>query len=400
MRICFFTTDCVLPTKGGIEKVVYNLSKTFQEKGLSVIIISTTDSNGLEYPFDFQSSLPLSSDILHKDNIAFVDDLIQKYPIDIIINASHQTEVFKLCKLFKDKYSFKLISTLYCTPDALLKGLIDKYAHVRLSSISRLKKWIHILAIFILMPYRKYLRKKWIRNKYRYQLDNSDAFILESERYKSLFLDLVKSESPEKLYCIPNPLSTFSTEKHVANKTKTVLFVARMLIDQKRPDRMIDVWKKIYRKFPDWNLLMIGDGDDKERIIEYSKKRNVDNICFIGNTTLDDYYRKAEILCLTSTFEGFGLVLTEALQNGVIPIAFDSYNAVRDIIDDGMTGMLVKPFSIKGYADKLSILMSDAHLRNTMREKIRDNKLSSFSEDKVYSSWITLFDNLLSNNTL
>ena len=163
---------------------------------------------------------------------------------------------------------------------------------------------------------------------------------------------------------------------------------------------MIDVWKKIYRKFPDWNLLMIGDGDDKERIIEYSKKRNVDNICFIGNTTLDDYYRKAEILCLTSTFEGFGLVLTEALQNGVIPIAFDSYNAVRDIIDDGMTGMLVKPFSIKGYADKLSILMSDAHLRNTMRGKIRNNKLSSFSEDKVYSSWITLFDNLLSNNTL
>ena len=77
MRICFFTTDCVLPTKGGIEKVVYNLSKTFQEKGLSVIIISTTDSNGLEYPFDFQYSLPLSSDILHKDNIAFVDDLIK-----------------------------------------------------------------------------------------------------------------------------------------------------------------------------------------------------------------------------------------------------------------------------------------------------------------------------------
>lgn len=394
MRICFFTSDCVLPTKGGVEKVVHNLSRIFQRKGLSVIIISAFESHGLSSPFEFQYSLPNNTDIIHKANIEFIDDIFRNHPIDIIINASHQADVFELCKIFRNKYSIKLISTLYCTPDALLKGLIDKYAHVRLSDTIWLKKWINMLFIYVLMPYRKYLRKRWIRNKYRYQLDNSDAFVLESGRYESLFLELVKSEGTEKLYSIPNPLSIFSIEMPFENKTKTVLFIARMLIDQKRPDRMIDAWKTIYRKFPDWNLLMIGDGNDKEKIMQYAKKQHVGNIQFIGNAKLDNYYKKAEILCMTSSFEGFGLVLTEALQNGIIPIAFDSYNAVRDIIDDGLTGMLIKPFSIESYAKHLSILMSDTSLRDTMRENIRNKDLSSFSEENVYNKWIILFNQL------
>ena len=167
-----------------------------------------------------------------------------------------------------------------------------------------------------------------------------------------------------------------------------------MLIDQKRPDRMIDAWKTIYRKFPDWNLLMIGDGNDKEKIMQYAKKQHIGNIQFTGNAKLDNYYKKAEILCMTSSFEGFGLVLTEALQNGIIPIAFDSYNAVRDIIDDGLTGMLIKPFSIESYAKHLSILMSDTSLRDTMRENIRNKDLYSFSEENVYNKWIILFNQL------
>ena len=183
-------------------------------------------------------------------------------------------------------------------------------------------------------------------------------------------------------------------DKNFKKKTNTVLFIARTLIDQKRPDRMIDAWKTIYRKFPDWNLLMIGDGNDKEKIMQYAKKQHVGNIQFIGNAKLDNYYKKAEILCMTSSFEGFGLVLTEALQNGIIPIAFDSYNAVHDIIDDGLTGMLIKPFSIESYAKHLSILMSDTSLRDTMRENIRNKDLSSFSEENVYNKWIILFNQL------
>ncbi len=397
MRICFFTTDSVLPTKGGVERVVYNLSKIFQNNGLSVMIISAKDAKGLKCPFENQYALPLQSAIMHKINIEFVDRLFQNNPVDIIINASHQIEVFELSKSLKDKYSLKLISTLYCTPDALLKGLNDKYAHVRLSGDSCLRKWINILWIFLSMPYRKYLRKKWIKEKYRYQLVSSDAFILESERYKQLFAELIEFDCSDKLYTIQNPLSSFTIVQREVHKSKNVLFIARMLIDQKRPDRMLDIWNLIYEKFPDWKLFMIGDGDDKDLIMEYSKKLNIDNIYFIGNTQLDNYYKNAEILCLTSSFEGFGLVLTEALQNGVIPIAFDSYHAVRDIIDDGLTGVLIKPFSIKNYAKNLAILMSDTNLRNTMRVNIRNKDLSSFSEEVVLSKWISLFNKLFNH---
>ena len=87
MRICFFTSDCVLPTKGGVEKVVHNLSRIFQRKGLSVIIISAFESHGLSSPFEFQYSLPNNTDIIHKANIEFIDDIFRNHPIDIIINA-------------------------------------------------------------------------------------------------------------------------------------------------------------------------------------------------------------------------------------------------------------------------------------------------------------------------
>lgn len=88
-------------------------------------------------------------------------------------------------------------------------------------------------------------------------------------------------------------------------------------------------------------------------------------------------YKRAQIICVSSTYEGFSLVLTEALQYGVIPVAFDSFESVHDIIDTGKNGFLVKPFQINYYANILKSLMFNDNLRQQIQMNIQTD--TSFS---------------------
>ena len=154
---------------------------------------------------------------------------------------------------------------------------------------------------------------------------------------------------------------------------------------------MIKIWKNLYNKFPDWELLMIGDGQDKSILIDYVARNKIKNIRFIPSGSLDLYYSESEILCMTSTYEGFGLVLIESQQNGVIPIAFDSYNAVHDIIQTEYNGILVQPFSLSKYRKKLAELMNSEKLREQYRRNIMKTDWSDFAPNKVGDAWSELF---------
>ncbi|RGN76255.1 glycosyltransferase [Segatella copri] len=79
-------------------------------------------------------------------------------------------------------------------------------------------------------------------------------------------------------------------------------------------------------------------------------------LTFEGFQSPIEYYKRASIICMTSSFEGFPMVLVEAMQFGCVPIAFDSFEAIRDVIIPEKTGELVKPFKIKDFVNKLSIL--------------------------------------------
>jgi glycosyltransferase involved in cell wall biosynthesis len=87
------------------------------------------------------------------------------------------------------------------------------------------------------------------------------------------------------------------------------------------------------------------------------------------------------------------MVLTEAMAFGTVPFAFDSYSAVHDIIEDGRTGVLVTPFSIKEYTDKLTILMLDEEERDRMSENCMKD-VTRFSLDSIVDQWVHLFETL------
>ena len=138
-------------------------------------------------------------------------------------------------------------------------------------------------------------------------------------------------------------------------------------------------------------MVIVGDGKERSRLEQQAKR--LERISFVGFQSPNQYYRDASIFCLTSNLEGFPMVLPEAMSFGVVPFSFDSFPAVHDIIEDGKTGALVKPFSIKEYADKLALLMSDEEKRNRMSENCMKD-VARFSLDNIVNQWITLFNSL------
>ena len=393
MNICFFTSEHVYPTSGGVERVVYNLSRIMMDRGANVCIISAHNTRHLDYVYNTQHISKNPDKIMSPENLSQIDSLLSSFDIEVVINASHQSEMYELAKISSQKTGAKLISTLYCTPDALIKGLEDECAEIIFKEGKKINKFFNVLLSYLLRPYKRYKRRSFLRFKYGRQYDESDVFVLESERYKPLFLNLIKRDDGNKLRAILNPLSLFP-KVNIENREKNVLFISRMVIRQKRPDRMLRIWKSVEERVNDWRLIMIGDGDDKEAMINYSSRLGLHRVEFVGNSDLSGYYQKSEILCMTSTFEGFGLVLTEALQNGVIPIAFNSYAAVQDIIDDNNTGFLIEPFDLQAYRNRLLLLMTNSKKRNQIRDSIMKMSLDKYSEDVIGVQWMTLINEI------
>ena len=386
MNICFITSDFPDALKGGVERVVHNLSHIFATNGHKVITLSKEAPYSNEYVKNQNYSLKNNTEVLNPNNITFAINLIKQFSIDVIIYASHHHDMFELALEIKRQTNCKLISTYYNCPNALLKGITDEFAKIKFSNTSRISKIKQYAFLKLGYPIKLKKRKIYLQHKFSYQYANSDAFVVESTRYAKILTKLIGKECPN-IYGIPNPISKFNNNTTI-KREKNVLYIARMNIEQKRPDRMLRIWKKVQQHFPDWNLLMIGDGPNKQDMIKYAKELSLTNIKFIGNSELLPYYQSSEILCMTSTYEGFGLVRTESFQNEVIPIAFKSYEAIQDIILDKITGILIRPFDENLYAKQLGILMSNKNIRNKYRANIKNCDLEAhFGDSIIYKKW-------------
>lgn len=180
------------------------------------------------------------------------------------------------------------------------------------------------------------------------------------------------------------------------DKDKIVLFAGRFEQFSKRVDRLIRIWAKVQDRMSDWKLVLAGDGYDLQMIKDMAVGMNLRNIEFVGfQDDMSPLYRKASILCLTSQTEGWGLCLTEAQANGVIPVAFACTEAVRYILSpDGTNGFLVEDFDEDAFA---SVLASLAEADEDYIMQLRRNvvaKAQTYSPDVISAQWKAVFDKL------
>jgi glycosyltransferase involved in cell wall biosynthesis len=143
------------------------------------------------------------------------------------------------------------------------------------------------------------------------------------------------------------------------------VLAAGRLTPQKGYDMLIPAWRVVARERPDWKLLILGRGQKRDNLMRYIGEHGLDGKVTIGPASNDlaGEMERASIYALSSRFEGFPLVLLEAMGKGMAPVAFDCPTGPADIIDDHRNGLLVPFKDIAALGAALLEMIEDEELR-------------------------------------
>ena len=175
---------------------------------------------------------------------------------------------------------------------------------------------------------------------------------------------------------------------------KRIVSIGRYAYD-KGNDMLLQAWTIIEKKHPDWTLDIYGNGNREPYQLQI-EKLGIDRArCNLYGPISDvkKEYLSSSVFVLPSRFEGFGLVIIEAMACGVPVVAFDCENGPRSIITDGETGFLIPPFDINAFADKVMFLMSEVNLRKQIGTNAQE-AVSQYDIDRIGQQWKYLFEEL------
>ncbi len=390
MNILFLYGSEILPKKGGVQRVTAVLADEFarRENGVFYLSLSVRCADN-EVDLSRQFYLP-SKNFGDQENISFFKDFLKKEKIDVVVNqGGNGCDCSRLAYVAKE-LGISVVSVCHC-------GLIDSAKNYRAIHEAQWKRrklgWLLPLTD---LPWVKklflFLYKKKYQTHYRELCEKSDKVVLLSESFKSEMAFYFDGTCPENVIAIPNPCSFPLPEKPISleDKQKELLFVGRIDFSPKRVDLMLKIWEKLFKKFPDWKLTIVGGGCALEEAKRMVREIKLDRVSFEGFQDPRPYYERATIFCMTSAWETFGLVLVEAMNYGCVPVAFDSYAAAKDIIEDGKNGILVTPMDCEEYAKTLSDLMSRDSVRARLAAAaIKNSKF--FSILQIVGKWNDIF---------
>lgn len=392
MNICFITNQHVSKFRGGIERVTYILAAEFKANGYNVIMLSSLPPIDCDQLLENQFILP-NGIVNSKENQNFLATLVVNHKIDIIINQSEVKANLELIKASTP--NIPVISVIHTDPTAAIKAILDNWDYWKIQ-YGTLKFSLLSPYFYIRKLYQIYTRKKYIKAKHLYYYNQSNAVVLLSKKFIKSFINLTKIKDISKLHAISNPQTIKRIQNIETKKENIVLFVGR-LVYQKRLDRLFKIWNRIKDK-NDWRLIIVGDGPDRDLYESLCKKWHIEKVEFVGQCDPTHYYKKAKVLCMTSSFEGSPCVIQEAIQHNVIPIAYRSYESIEDIIHNGIDGFTIKPFSASDYSNTLKLLISDNGYRESIINNIKQKRLNNkYSIDKIIGQWEELFKKLTTN---
>lgn len=209
---------------------------------------------------------------------------------------------------------------------------------------------------------------------------NFSKFVVLTESNKNEWRSL------NNVQVIPDPLSFYPKESSILEQ-KTVICVGKLSY-QKGQDLLVKAWEKVWHKHPDWRLELYGYTDSKFLNIEELEKTNI--FYFPAEKDIMQKYLQSSIYVMSSRFEGFGMVLIEAMACGLPCVSFDCNYGPSDIISDKNDGFLVENGNIVELAEKLNILIENDFLRKQMGEKAKVN-VKRFEPSSILQDWDMLF---------
>ena len=193
---------------------------------------------------------------------------------------------------------------------------------------------------------------------------------------------------------IPNGLH--SLDQETSTLDRRIVVAAGRLTRQKGFDLLVQAFAQVVEQHPDWQLRIYGSGQQREKLRTLIEERHLYNhVLLMGRSEqLDEELTKASMYVLSSRFEGFGMVIIEAMAHGVPVVSFNCPHGPADIITDGRDGLLVPAQDVDGMAAGISKLIASESLRRDLGMAGLETA-ARYSPEAVTPMWEQLFGELL-----
>lgn len=364
---------------GGMERVLLNKVKYLVEKQGWEVVVVTTDQHGRPSFYPFPDSVRMIDlDINYSDDNG--KPFLKKLAGYFRRRQEHKTRLDGLLK----KERPDVVDCFYPGECSFVPSLKDG---------SRKVMELHQSKLF----HHQYNRSglMGLADKVRAGMDERlvrrfDRFVVLTEEDRQMW-----GEMPG-IRVIPNA-ADFIADKYSDCSAKRVIAVGR-LDYQKSFDRLILVWEKVHQQMPDWRLDIFGQGEWREMLQNMIDERGLNGTVKLNGPTknIGQEYSDSSILVMSSHYEGFPMVMVEAMACGLPAVTFDYKCGPRDIIKEGENGLVVKDGDIDGLAKAMMTLMRDDELRRKMGENAK-RVVETFSEAKVMDKWVRLYEETITD---
>ena len=233
---------------------------------------------------------------------------------------------------------------------------------------------------------KKLFAKVWM-NDLTNKLKKLDRFVVLTEKDKEAWVEL------DNVCVIPNPLSFIP--QNISKLTEKRVIAVGRYCHEKGYDLLLKAWCIVQNSIADWRLEVFGEGD-RSQYEEMISSLNIDrHRCILHgrSSNIQDEFEKSSLAVCSSKFEGFGLVITEAMSCGLPVVSFDCPWGPRAIIRDGEDGLLVENGNAEKLADAIIWMIQHPEMRSKMATKAIEN-VQRFSIEKIAEKWRSLFDAL------
>ena len=233
---------------------------------------------------------------------------------------------------------------------------------------------------------KKLFAKVWM-NDLTNKLKKLDRFVVLTEKDKEAWVEL------DNVCVIPNPLSFIP--QNISKLTEKRVIAVGRYCHEKGYDLLLKAWCIVQNSIADWRLEVFGEGD-RSQYEEMISSLNIDRqrcILHGRSSNIQDEFEKSSLAVCSSKFEGFGLVITEAMSCGLPVVSFDCPWGPRAIIHDGEDGLLVENGNVEKLADAIIWMIQHPEMRSKMATKAIEN-VQRFSIEKIAEKWRSLFDAL------
>jgi glycosyltransferase involved in cell wall biosynthesis len=213
-----------------------------------------------------------------------------------------------------------------------------------------------------------------------------DVVVTLTERDRSYWKD--RTTGSAKIVAIPNP-SPFPVQfiDHDVSKKKIVLATGR-LASQKGFDMLLQTWSLVAPSSEGWRLRIVGDGPERESLAGQARSLGIsETVEFTGLVSdVEKHYREASIFCLSSRYEGFGMVLLEAMAFGLPVVSFDCDMGPAEVLE-GTGGKLVAQGNVEELTKELLGLMDSPEERLEI-SALSQKKAQLYQPDNILGEWV------------